>query len=364
MTVAPAADQAGRLAQADDSLAAAGEAAREFSRLEAAGDFTSLYDRMHPAARAVVPRSAVVGWYEAFYATRETSEATITGVVPAAWTWEVTGVAYADAVTVHFIQPYIVDGVTSEVAGDVHLVPYGEGQWGWFFGASRDFVEAQIALYGDDGSTSAVALAQESEYADSGKTETLFPDPLPADINRFWVARFAEAGRAYDPPHGFIGFDHPVRTPCGRADPDQEAVFYCVSDETIYYSTTFRSVIETGIGDFAWAIVVAHEWGHHIQHLLGIELGAAPDRAGAQTPFELEQQADCLAGAYAIDAQRMGSLAAGDMSEAFTMIALSGDPSGVAWNDPRAHGTSDQRTDAFLNGYADGVAGCHLSLAP
>jgi predicted metalloprotease len=194
--------------------------------------------------------------------------------------------------------------------------------------------------------------------ADTPSADVLFPDPLHAHVHQFRAARFAEAGRVYDPPNGIVPFDEPILTPCGRADPDQEAAFYCVSDETIYYSAAFRTLIEEQIGDFAWVIVVAHEWGHHIQVQLGFDLGVGPDRAGAVTPIDLEHQADCLAGAYAIDAEMTGWLDPGDIDEALTMTEISGDPPGLAWNDPRAHGTGDERVDAFLTGYARGRRGC------
>jgi predicted metalloprotease len=143
----------------------------------------------------------------------------------------------------------------------------------------------------------------------------------------------------------------------------REAAFYCVIDEKIYYSAEFRTLIENQIGDFAWVIVVAHEWGHHIQAKLGFDLGVVPDRAGEVAPVELEQQADCLAGAYAIDAELSGWLDPGDIEEALTITEISGDPPGTAWNDPRAHGTGDVRIDAFMTGYTAGIAGCDLDLS-
>ena len=77
-------------------------------------------------ALAAVPRSAVVGWYETYFAERDTSELEVTAVESEPWTWEVTGVTYEDAVTVRYEQPYTVDGVASDVTGEVHLVPFGE----------------------------------------------------------------------------------------------------------------------------------------------------------------------------------------------------------------------------------------------
>jgi predicted metalloprotease len=349
-------------AQTDDRLAAAADAARELSALEAERDFDALYERMHPDALAIVPRSAVVGWYESYFADRETSELEVTGVEAEPWTWEVTGDTYDDAVTVEFAQPYTVDGVVTDVSGEVHLVPFGD-DWGWFFGASRAFVDQQVSLYGDDGSATMFSLSQESDESAPVPREILFPDPLHAHIDMFWEARFQEAGRVYDPPNGVVPFDEPIVTACGRADPVREAAFYCVIDEKIYYSAEFRTLIENQIGDFAWVIVVAHEWGHHIQAKLGFDLGVVPDRAGEVAPIEFEQQADCLAGAYAIDAELTGWLDPGDVDEALAITEISGDPPGTAWNDPRAHGTGDVRIDAFLTGYNAGLAGCDLDLS-
>jgi predicted metalloprotease len=354
--------QARPATQDDDRLATAADTARELSRLEADRDFDAIYERMHPDALAVVPRSAVVGWYESYFQGRETRELEVTGVEPEPWTWPVTGVTYDDAVTVKFVQTYTVDGVTTDVSGEVHLVPFDE-KWGWFFGASRPFVDEQVALYGDDGSATMFSLSEESADTTPVPREVLFPDPLHADIDRFWAAQFQEAGRVYEPPQGVIPFDEPIVTACGRADPVREAAFYCVIDEKIYYSTEFRTLIENQIGDFAWVIVVAHEWGHHIQSKLGFDLGVVPDRAGEVAPIELEQQADCLAGAYAIDAEQTGWLDSGDIEEALTITEISGDPPGTAWDDPRAHGTGNVRIDAFMTGYDAGIAGCNLDLS-
>jgi hypothetical protein len=347
------------VSQVDESGAA--DTAREFSRLEAERAFGELYERMHPDALEIVPRSAVVGWYESFLAGRETAELTVTDVEPEPWTWGVTGVTYEDAVTVRFVQPYTAAGVEEEVAGEVHLVPF-DGDWGWFFGASRAFVDEQISLYGDDGTATLFALSQEDAFESPVPRDVLFPDPLHAHVDQFWAARFQEAGRTYESPGGVIAFDEPIVTACGRAEPDEEAAFYCVIDEKIYYSSEFRALIEAQIGDFAWVIVVAHEWGHHIQASLGFDLGVVPDRAGEVLPIELEQQADCVAGAYASDAEITGWLDPGDIEEALYMTEISGDPPGTAWNDPRAHGSGDERINAFMQGYSGGLDGCDLDL--
>ena len=193
--------------------------------------------------------------------------------------------------------------------------------------------------------------------------EIRFPDLLHADIDRFWAARFLEAGRGYDPPGGVVGLDEPMDTACGRADPNEEAAFYCVLDQTIYYSTDFRQLVEQQIGDFAWVTIVAHEWGHHMQAELGFDLGLAPDSAAQVAPIELEHQADCLAGAYASDAEARGWLDPGDLQEALAITEIAGDPVGTPATEPPAYGTGEARTEAFLTGYGGGLAACHLDLS-
>ena len=348
------------LAQAEADLDAASEAVREFSLLEGARDYDALYARLHPDARAVVPRSAVVGWYDTFLADRQAGEAVVTEVRAEPWTWGVTGVTYDDAITVLYTQPYVVDGVETEIAGEVHVVADDDG-WGWFFGASREFLDAQIAAYGDDGSATAFALGVEP--ANAVDPEVLFPDQFVRHVNSFWEKRFADAERTYIPPGDVVAFDQPMSTPCGPADPEEEAAFYCVIDQKIYYSVPFRQLIEGQIGDFAWIVVIAHEWGHHVQAQLGFELGVSPDRGGEIAPIVFEQQADCLAGAYSVDAELVGWLDPGDVDEALRMTELSGDPPGTAWDDPRAHGTSEDRIDAFLQGYSGGIGSCGLDLS-
>lgn len=348
------------LRQSDVDLDAAAEAVLEFSELEGARDFDALYTRLHPDARAVVPRSAVIGWYDAFLSDRQAGAATITEVRAEPWTWGVTGVTYDDAITVFYTQPYVIDGVETEIAGEVHVVRDEDG-WGWFFGASPEFLDTQVAAYGDDGTATAFVLGVEPPGAVD--PEVLFPDQFVRHINSFWAKRFADADRPYIPPADVVAFDEQMSTPCGPADPDEEAAFYCVIDQKIYYSVPFRELIEERIGDFAWIVIIAHEWGHHIQAQLGFELGLSPDRGGQNPPIIYEQQADCLAGAYAVDAELVGWLDPGDIDEALRMTELSGDPPGTAWDDPRAHGTGEERIDAFLQGYSGGIGTCGLDLS-
>ena len=191
-----------------------------------------------------------------------------------------------------------------------------------------------------------------------------FPDILHADVDRFWAEQFDLAGRAYAPPAGVVAIEGPLVTGCGRADPATAAAFYCVLDETIYYAADFRAALET-IGDFGWIVVVAHEWAHHVQFQLGIDLGPMVGQnrqVGDLAPIQLEQQADCLAGAYSLDAEGNGWLDESDVPEAIEVTMLAGDPIGTPFNDPFAHGTGADRVASFNDGYEGGIEACGLEL--
>jgi len=189
-----------------------------------------------------------------------------------------------------------------------------------------------------------------------------FPDPLHAHVDIYWSDRFAEAGRPYRSPGGVVGFSTVIETGCGLADPVKETAFYCILDETIYYSVEFREIIEANIGDYGWVVVVAHEWGHHIQQQLGYDVAMLPYQAGGIPSIALEQQADCLAGAYTDAAELSGWLHPGDVDEAITMTELSGDPPEMGDRHPTAHGSGAERVAAFVEGYEEGLAGCELEL--
>jgi hypothetical protein len=171
-------------------------------------------------------------------------------------------------------------------------------------------------------------------------------------LDAFWLSNFEVTGATYRSP-AVIRLEDFVITGCGPAGPENFA-FYCPRDEAIYYSPDGFAEHEQRIGDFAPIVVTAHEWGHHIQWLIGI----VPEPGNA---FEL--QADCLAGAYASEAGQQGLLDPGDVTEAVTSSAEAGDPLGLPQDAPGAHGINDDRVIAFMRGYLDGVTGCGLPLS-
>lgn len=173
------------------------------------------------------------------------------------------------------------------------------------------------------------------------------------NVDGFWARAFAAGGLDYVSPT-VVAVDGPLDTACGVADSSNVAASYCGGDQTIYYAPAFFLEAEQRIGNFAWHTVIAHEWGHHVQNLLGVP--RPPGNA-----FEL--QADCLAGAYAQDARALGLLESGDITEATGMSAAGGDPIWLSQDELGAHGTNDDRITHFMLGYIDGVVGCALPFA-
>jgi len=174
---------------------------------------------------------------------------------------------------------------------------------------------------------------------------------IALDIDAYWQATFAAEQHGYQSPD-FAALDRALDTPCGRKGPDSYAL-YCLPDQTIYLSPDFLAAQDAKFGDYAPIVVLAHEWGHHVQNLLQV-----PDLGGSA--FEL--QADCLAGAYTLSAEAQGLLDPGDLAEAIRISEEFGDPVGLSQDQPGAHGTNAQRMKAVMRGYLDGIGGCNLPL--
>jgi hypothetical protein len=133
--------------------------------------------------------------------------------------------------------------------------------------------------------------------------------------------------------------------------------FYCPLDQSVYIDLAFYQQLRDRFrapGDFAQAYVIAHEVGHHVQNLRGA-LGR-----GEVNQIETELQADCLAGAWARDAQSRGALEVGDIDEALNAAAQIGDDTlqrktqGQVIPESFTHGTSAQRVKWFKLGLQTG----------
>ena len=187
------------------------------------------------------------------------------------------------------------------------------------------------------------------------------------DTEDTWNEVFRQAGRQYREPT-LVLFDGQVQSACGLAGA-AVGPFYCPGDERLYIDLSFYRDLKSRFrapGDFAQAYVVAHEVGHHIQHLLGTmdKVHAAQQRMrqaeANQLSVRLELQADFYAGVFAHHIQRKGYLEAGDVDEALNAATAIGDDKlqregqGYVVPDSFTHGSSEQRMRWFRKGLETG----------
>ncbi len=189
-------------------------------------------------------------------------------------------------------------------------------------------------------------------------------------LDAFWTDASAEAGIDFEIPDA-ESFQGATSTGCGNAT-SSTGPFYCPADRDIYMDVSFFDLLETRFGaeggPFAEMYVIAHEYGHHMQNLMGTmdrvdRAGTGPDSDGVR----LELQADCYAGLWARDAATRVDPETGqtfllpptddDLREALSAAAAVGDDhiqaqSGVGVNsDSWTHGSSEQRQRWFTIGY-------------
>lgn len=180
------------------------------------------------------------------------------------------------------------------------------------------------------------------------------------DLNTFWEQTFTDGNLGtYQPPSGVTPYegDNAIETACGPTE--AQNAFFCPADQGIYYDLTwFEAEYEKSQNNgFAVVGIMAHEWGHHIQNLLEQELQLEQGHYS----IEIELQADCLAGnftRYLYDGNGTLEISNDDLKEGMNGFFDVGDDEAVAWDDPDAHGTSAQRSQAFLMGFNQTVDLC------
>ncbi|MDP9369643.1 MAG: neutral zinc metallopeptidase [Chloroflexota bacterium] len=321
----------------------------EIFRLAADRKFNAMYDRIHPDAHAVIPRAAAVGTFEQIYAEAQAGRATVTGVAIGQWTWGVTGQTYPSAAQVKFQQPYVENGQQRILEDEMYLVRAGQaGEFRWFFGSSREQVDAAIATFGQR----TTPIAEGNILQDVTK-----------DLDAFYRESFGYTEFRYESPgRVLIREGEQVGTACGATESGFWA-FYCPPDKTVYLDAPFLGQLQQQ-ADFAVAFVIAHEWAHHVQTGVGIErVQDTPEKWNELYSIDLELMADCLTGAWTLDSDTRSLLETDDVDEVlnFTVQYL-GDPPGTDEYDPQAHGTADQRVQSFLNGYENGFLGCNQTI--
>lgn len=185
---------------------------------------------------------------------------------------------------------------------------------------------------------------------------------------RVWGDYFRQNGLSYREPT-LVLYRGATATACGTGQ-SVMGPFYCPMDEKIYLDLSFYDDMKhkmRAAGDFAFAYVIAHEVGHHVQNRLGISQKTQQAQRNARSQSEankisvlVELQADCFAGVWGHYIQREGKLEAGDVEEAFMAAEAVGDDrlqqqnSGRVIPDSFTHGSSKQRLEWFRKGLQTG----------
>lgn len=203
--------------------------------------------------------------------------------------------------------------------------------------------------------------AEEEELA-------IFAKKILAGTEDIWSSIFAQYGKTYEAPR-LVLFSGSVQSGCGGAT-SSSGPFYCSADQSVYLDLSFFSTMRKQYGaggDFAYAYVIAHEVGHHVQYLLGT-LGQAHQQMSRmsktdanQISVRLELQADFYAGVWAYNDNKMfRSLEAGDLEEGLAIASKIGDDylqkQAYGYTVPESfnHGTSAQRMRWLKKGFTCG----------
>lgn len=195
-----------------------------------------------------------------------------------------------------------------------------------------------------------------------------FSRQILAGTEDVWTKLFASMGKEYEPPT-LVLFTDAVQSACGNAT-SQVGPFYCSADQCLYIDLSFfRDMRKTlgADGDFAYAYVIAHEVGHHVQHLLGIldeahsQMNRVSETEANNISVRIELQADFLAGVWAYhDNEMFSSIEDGDVEEALDASMKIGDDylqkraRGYSVPDSFTHGTSAQRSRWLKKGLSTG----------
>ena len=210
-----------------------------------------------------------------------------------------------------------------------------------------------------------------TSYEPTAENEALakFSRQILASTEDVWSAYFEQAGLgAYKNPT-LVLYTGSTSTSCGQG---QAAMgpFYCSADENLYIDLSFFSSMKQQLGadgDFAYAYVIAHEVGHHVQHLLGTldqahrQMARMNETQSNRMSVRIELQADFYAGVWAhYEGSMFGSLEDGDLEEAIRCASVIGDDylqkkaNGYAVEESFTHGTAAQRMRWLKKGMQTG----------
>ncbi|PHS82984.1 hypothetical protein AAW02_20845 [Aeromonas dhakensis] len=204
-----------------------------------------------------------------------------------------------------------------------------------------------------------------------------FTSVMLASTEDAWGEIFQQSGNRYQAPK-LVLYRGATRTGCGQGQ-SVMGPFYCPADRTVYIDLSFYQEMRDKLGadgDFAQGYVVAHEVGHHVQNLLGIERKMREQQQGLsrveqnKLSVKLELQADCFAGVWGHYMEREQVLETGDLEEALNAAQAIGDDrlqlqsQGRVIPDSFTHGSSAQRYTWFKRGFDSGKpASCNTFAA-
>ena len=209
-----------------------------------------------------------------------------------------------------------------------------------------------------------------SNYEPTPEEDALaqFSSQILAGTEDVWTKEFKKMGLTYEPPR-LVLFTGAVQSGCGGAS-SSTGPFYCSADQCVYIDLSFFTQMKRQLGadgDFAYAYVIAHEVGHHVQYLLGIldqahqQMSRVNERESNRISVRLELQADFFAGIWAYHDNKMfGSLEDGDIEEGINVASKIGDDylqkqaQGYAVPESFNHGTSAQRVRWLKKGLTTG----------
>jgi len=214
-----------------------------------------------------------------------------------------------------------------------------------------------------------------TEQAEGGREFTAeeqelakFSKQILAGTEDVWAEEFKKLGRTYEPPK-MVLYTGSVQTGCGNGQSSM-GPFYCSADQCLYIDLSFFTSMKQQLGadgDFAYAYVIAHEVGHHVEYLLGTlgkvhqQMSRLNETEANKLSVRLELLADFYAGVWAYhDNEMFGSLEDGDLEEAIRCAQVIGDnylqekARGYSQPETFTHGTSKQRMKWLKLGLSTG----------
>ena len=234
----------------------------------------------------------------------------------------------------------------------------------WFMGGNP----LSVLSNADLGSMITTGDGTQREMTAEEEELAKFSRQILASTEDVWTRVFKQYGKTYQAPT-MVLFTNAVKSGCGQATASV-GPFYCSADQCLYIDLSFFSSMKRQLGadgDFAYAYVIAHEVGHHVQYLLGTldsahnQMARMSETQSNRVSVRIELQADYYAGVWGYYENRLfNSLEQGDLEEAINCSLVIGDDylqkkaQGYTVPESFNHGTSEQRRRWLTKGLTTG----------